>query len=328
MDASRLHADAVVFDGLIISNWGRPVFEAMHAGGLTAANCTASWPYRRGPETFRDLARWRGWFEQHDDIILQVRTAADFRRAKEAGKVGIVLGFQDTSHFDDHLPFVGLMKDLGVGVVQMTYNTANAVGCGCFESRDGGLTDFGREVLAEMNRVGIAADLSHVGAKTADDVVEASAKPVTYSHVAPSALLDHPRNKSDAAMRKVAERGGLIGVTPYPPFQARGPESQLDDFLDAVEHCIGVAGEEHIGVGTDFTQGYETDAAFWRQLLRDKGHARELAPMPELIYPDELQGLQDFPNVTAAMVRRGWSETRIRRVMGENWVRFLGDVWA
>ena len=126
-----LHQDAIIFDGLLVSNWSREVFEAMHEGGLTAANCTHALPYLRATDTFKALANWKGWLQQHDDILLQVYTTEDIHRAKRENKVGIVLGWQDTTHFDDYLPFVQVFKELGVGVVQLTYNTANAVGSGC-----------------------------------------------------------------------------------------------------------------------------------------------------------------------------------------------------
>ena len=221
MNADELHRDAVVIDGLIISDWSREVFEDMRRGGLTAANCTCCvWENFRG--AMDNVARWKRMFHDHADLITQVFTTGDIRRAKAEGRTGIILGWQNVSGIEDRIDYLALFKELGVGIVQMAYNTQNLVGTGCYESRDAGLSDFGREVVAEMNRVGILCDLSHVGANTSRDVIEASTKPVAYSHCLPSGLKEHPRNKSDDELRFIAERGGFIGVTMFPAFLKRG----------------------------------------------------------------------------------------------------------
>ena len=320
-----LHQDAVVLDGLIIAKFGREVFQAMKDGGLTAANCTCS-VWEDFPTTMKSVAQWKGWFVEHGDLITQVHTTADIHRAKAEGKVGIILGWQNTTGFGDHLPFVRVYKDLGLGVVQLTYNTANTVGCGCYETHDGGLTDFGRELVHEMNRVGILVDLSHVGGKTADDAIRWSKKPVTYSHCLPSALKAHPRNKSDEQLRFIAEKGGFVGVTLFPPFLKNGPRSTLDDVIEAIEHVLNLCGEEQVGIGTDFTQGYGDE--FMEYITRDKGYARSLTQFGEVTMPQGMGRIEDWPNLTAAMEQRGWKEERIRRVIGENWVRVLKDVWG
>ncbi|MGE0425734.1 MAG: membrane dipeptidase, partial [Reyranellaceae bacterium] len=263
-----LHRDAVVVDGVIVASFGREVFQAMKDGGLTAANCTCS-IWEDFPTTMKAVARWKGWFQEHGDLITPVHTTADIDRAKRESKVGIILGWQNSTGFGDHLPFVRLYKELGLGIVQLTYNTANTVGCGCFESSDGGLTDFGRELVHEMNRVGILVDLSHVGAKTADDAIRWSTKPVAYSHCLPSALKAHPRNKTDEQLRFIAEKGGFVGVTLFAPFLKNGPRSTLHDVIEAVEHVLNLCGEAQVGISTDFNQGHGND--FFEYASRDKG---------------------------------------------------------
>lgn len=323
--ANSLHDDLIVIDGLIVSDWGRPVFEAMHRGGITAANCTCS-VWEDFPTTMKAVADWKKRIRDNSDLLLQVYTTADIERARRDGRVGIILGWQNSTGFGDYLPLVQVYKELGLGVVQLTYNTANTVGSGCYESRDGGLTDFGRELVEELNRCGILIDLSHVGGNTSRDAIEHSTRPVAYSHCLPSALKPHPRNKSDEELRFIADRGGFVGVTMFPPFLARGTGSTVDDYVAAIEHVIDVAGEEQVGVGTDFTQDHGED--FFRYITRDKGYARSLTRFGEIVMPEGFRRIEDFPNLTAAMQRRGWTETRIRRVMGGNWVRLLGEVWG
>lgn len=327
MNARDLHRGAIVIDGLIIANWSRAVFEDMRRGGLTAANCTCCvWENFRG--AMDNVAAWKGMFREHADLITQVFTTADIRRAKTEGKTGIILGWQNVSGIEDRIGYLELFKALGVGVMQMAYNTQNLVGSGCWESQDAGLSDFGRDVIDEMNRVGVLVDLSHVGAATSRDAVAHSAKPVAYTHCCPTGLKDYPRNKTDAELRRVAERGGFIGVATYPPFLPWGDETTVDHCVEVFEYVIDVVGEDAVGIGTDFTQ--DQDVAFFEWLRADKGHGRVLVPgrarVPKL--PAGLERLRDFPNLTAAMERRGWAEARIRKVLGENWLRFLGEVWG
>ena len=322
---STLHEDLIVIDGLIVSNWSEDVFRDMRKGGLTAANCTCC-VWEGFADTMANIAQWNGWFREHGDLIVKARSTADIRRAKEEGRTAIILGFQNTSAFEDRLGAVQLFKDVGVGIAQLTYNTQNSAGSGCYESRDSGLSDWGRELVAEMNRVGMLIDLSHVGSRTSEETIRESAKPVAYTHCLPSALKPHPRNKSDSELRFIAEQDGMIGVTMFPAFLKGGENSTVDDYVDAIEHVIGVAGEDSVAFGTDFTQGYGQDFFDW--ITNDKGDARSLIKFTPLSNPKGVETIGQLPNLTAAMERAGWTEGRIRKVIGENWLRFLAEVWG
>ncbi len=326
MSESKLHDTAIVIDGLVVSRWSRQIFEDMHRGGLTAANCTCSiWEGMRG--TMLNIARWKQNFAEHADIIMPVRSAADIRAAKQQGKVGIILGWQNTSGIEDRLDLLPIYKELGVGVMQLTYNTQNLVGSGCWEDRDGGLSGFGREAIDAMNRLGILVDLSHVGSKTSSEAIAYSKRPCAYTHVAPAGAFDHPRNKSDAQLREIVDRGGFVGVAIYPPFMKTGKDTGLDDCVDLFEYMLAICGEGNIGIGTDFTQGH--DEAFFDWLRQDKGYARRANPgRGKAPFVKGLDTLADYPRLTLAMERRGWKETRIRAVLGENWLRFLGESWT
>ncbi len=324
MAEQDLHGDAIIFDGLIVSNWGEDIFRDMRRGGLTGANCTCCvWEGFR--ETMINIGQWNRWFAECPELIVKARTVADIRQAKDDGRTAIVLGFQNTSAFEDRLDFIQVFKDAGVGIAQMTYNTQNLVGSGCYESTDGGLSDFGHEVVAEMNRVGMLCDLSHVGSNTSRDVIEASEKPVAYSHCLPKGLKEHPRNKTDEELRFIAEHGGFIGVTMFPPFLRRGAEADLSDYLEAIDYVINIAGEDAVGIGTDFTQGYGDE--FMRWITLDKGYARSLTEFGPVKFPDGLGAIGEMPNLTQAMQDASWAEGRIRKVMGENWLALLDAVW-
>ena len=325
MASANLHGDMIVFDGLNVSNWSRAVFQDLRKGGVTGANCTCSiWENFQG--TMQNIAEWKTRFRDHSDLLLQVYTTEDIHRAKREGRTGIVLGFQNVSAFEDQLGYVQLFKELGVGIVQLTYNTQNQVGSGCYETADTGLSDFGREIVSEMNRVGIMCDLSHVGATTSRDTILASTKPVCFSHCLPSGLKAHPRNKPDEDLRYMADRGGFIGVTMFPPFLEKGVNATVDDYVEAIDYVIDIAGEDSVGIGTDFTQDH--GAAFFQWITHDKGNARVLTEFGEIVNPKGMRTIGEFPNLTAAMERAPWPERKIRKVMGENWVRILGEVWG
>ena len=325
MSGNTLHDGAVVIDGLIVSRWSRNLFESMLKGGVTAVNCTCSiW---EGFDTsMRAIAQWKQWFREHADILTQVYTVEDIHRAKREGKVGIILGWQNSVGFGEDLRLIPVFRELGLRVVQMTYHTANMAGSGCLESSDGGLTDFGHELVAALNREGILIDLSHVGSKTSADTIRASKKPVAYTHCAPKALKDHPRNKTDEELRLIAQHGGMVGVTMFPPFMRRGNDSTLGDYLDAIEHTINICGEDQVSIGTDFTQ--DVDDAGMQYFVHDKGYGRCLLELKQVVNPTEFGRIDQYPNLTAAMEARKWSEARIRQVLGENWMRIFGEAWG
>ena len=324
MTAQSLHDDAIVIDGLIIAKWGRDLLEDMRRGGLTAANCTVS-VWEGFQATVDNIVETNALLAACDDLVRPVHTTADIIRAKEEGKTGIIYGFQNAHAFEDQIGYVEVFKKLGVGIVQMCYNTQNLVGTGCYE-RDGGLSGFGREIVAEMNRVGMMCDLSHVGETTSREVIEASEKPVCYSHCLPSGLKEHPRNKSDEELRFIADHGGFVGVTMFTPFLRAGVDATVGDYVEAIEYVMNIVGEDAIGIGTDFTQGQ--DQAFFEWLTHDKGYARRLTNFGTIINPEGIRTIGEFPNLTEALLRRGMSERQVRKIMGENWMRVLKEVWG
>jgi len=174
---STLHNNAIIIDGLIIAKWDRALFEDMRRGGLSAANCTVS-VWEGFADTVANIADMKKLIRDNSDLVTLVRSTQDIADAKKNGKTGIILGFQNAHAFEDNLGYIEAYADMGVRVVQLCYNTQNLIGTGCYE-RDGGLSGFGREAIAEMNRVGIMVDLSHVGAKTSEEAILASKKPVT-----------------------------------------------------------------------------------------------------------------------------------------------------
>lgn len=321
---SSLHDDSIVIDGLIIAKWDRSIFEDMRKGGLAAASCTVS-VWEGFQATVDNIAAMKKLIRDNAGLASLVRTVDDIRQAKKDGKTGIILSFQNANPFEDRLGNIEAFADMGVRIVQLCYNTQNLVGTGCYE-RDGGLSGYGREVIEEMNRCGIMVDLSHVGANTSKEAILASKKPVCYSHCLPSGLKDHPRNKSDEELRFIADRGGFVGVTMFSPFLKRGIEATVHDYVEAFDYVINLIGDECVGIGSDFTQGY--DKGFFDWITHDKGRYRRLTDFGTVLNPEGIRTIGEFPNLTRAMEQAGWASSRIEKVLGLNWMRFYEDVWS
>lgn len=324
---NSIYRDSIVFDGLNICNWSRDIFEEWRAGGITGVSATCGlW------ENFRDsifnVIRWKGLFEQNSDLIVQAYGTEDIRRAKRDGKTAVVLSWQNTSGIEDRLDFLQIFSELGVKIMQLTYNTQNYSGCGYSEPRDSGLTGFGREVVDEMARVGIVCDLSHVGAQTSADTIEYAKKPPCFTHILPAGMKDIGRNKSDELIRAVGARGGMVGLSQFGPFMQKGNDSTIDDYVVALDYVIALAGEDNVGIGSDASQGHGRPSAFMEWCNHDKGYARQLTPYGHEKVVKPLGPLKDRPALADAMQRAGWSDERMRKVLGENWMAYLHRVWG
>jgi membrane dipeptidase len=327
-DAKQFHDGAIIVDGLQTCQWSRSIFEEMRAGGVTAVNVSSLlW------ENFREgidyVSEWKHFLRENSDLLRPVRTVADIHAAKAENKTGIILGWQNTSPLEDKLDYVEIFKDLGVGIMQLTYNTQNYSGAGYLEDVDSGLTGFGKEVLAEMNRVGVLCDLSHVGDKTSADVIAQSKSPVCISHILPRALKDVKRNKPDELFTACAEKGGLIGVSLFAPGLAAGNDATVEDYLDAMAYIIDLVGEDHVGIGTDFSLDRPRPGPWLLWANKDKGTARKLTEFGDVKInkPKGIERMTDMPNLTARMLARGWSEALVLKLLGKNWLRVLDAAW-
>lgn len=328
-EAQALHESAIVVDGLQTSLWGRPIFEEMRAGGITAVNVsTVLW--ENFVEGIAYVSMWKKFLRENADILMPVKTVDDIRAAKAAGKTGIILGWQNTSPLEDKLDYVEIFKDLGVNIMQLTYNTQNYSGAGYLEEHDSGLTGFGREVVSEMNRLGVLCDLSHVGDTTSADTIAWSKAPVCISHILPRALHNVKRNKNDDLFVACAEKGGLIGVSLFAPGLKAGNDATVDDVLDAMEHIIGLVGFDHVGIGTDFSldRPRPSDWLLWAN--RDKGTARKLTEFGsvKINKPAGVRRMSDMPNMTGRMLARGWGEENVSKILGQNWLALFDRAWT
>lgn len=332
-DAPAFYRDAVVIDSLNVSNWDSPaVIESLQAGGITAFNATTA-TLENFTQTLDNIAAWLHRISQYEEVLLQVKSTADIGRAKQEGKVGVILGFQNATPIENHLDRLALFHALGVRVIQLTYNERNLLGNGCYERRDDGLSNFGVDAVAEMNRLGIVIDLSHVGARTTIEAIEASERPVAITHANAKSFHDTARNKTDEALTRCAEKGGVIGATSITPFLPKGADSTLPDFVDAIDDLVARVGIDHVGVGNDFTQ--DQPVAFWEYILSQQGTKYpgkfvdgSVDYFNMQMYPPGLETPADMPNLAAALLARGYSPDDAARLLGGNWLRLFGEVWA
>ena len=227
-DAATFHASLIVIDGLEYSNWSRALFEELKAGGVSAVHATAVY-WEDARQTLALLADWNRRFREHADLICPALSGEDIRAAKREGRIAFILGAQNCSPIEQDLGLVEIFRRLGLSVMQLTYNNQSPLGGGCYEAVDSGLTRFGREVLREMNRVGMIADLSHSGEKTTLDAIEHSSRPICISHANPNFFHENIRNKSDRVLRALGESGGMLGFSLY-PLHIGGAGRSLEDF--------------------------------------------------------------------------------------------------
>ena len=293
-------------------------------GGVSiAAPTVANW---EGPAEAKDLMdKWARWLE-HDDRLIEIDKGSDFDRFPVPGRLGVILHFQNTVPLANDLANYERFHLLGLRMVQLCYNRTNQVGDGCLEPGDGPLTSFGREVVREMNRLGMVVDLSHTGRRTTLDAMRVTSAPPVFSHSNPSGLVANRRNIDDEQIRAVADIGGLIGVNAYPAFVKQGGRgATVSDVVDHIDYLVDLIGPYQVGLGLDFCK------------LSPEIHARMIAagewsiedyPDDSGTYPIGLETPDRIPNIYKELVGRGYPSESIAAILGGNWIDLFRRVWS
>lgn len=286
----------------------------------------------RFEEMVKEIGETRGLIERNPVALQLVLTAADIYAAKRSGRTGIMMDTQDTSAIEADLSRVQTLHDLGIRTFQLTYNVRNLSGDGSLEKSDGGLSNFGHEMVTAINASNSLADFSHGSRLTMAQGVAASKAPPIISHTGCRALADHPRNTDDDTLRAVAQKGGVIGIYTM-MYLSPGRQPTPEDFVRHLEHALDVCGEEHVGIGTDDVLAMHVIDDTYRERLKKLFEARRKQGVSS---PGETETIVPFPlafngpNKFRAMVQAfetaGWSSARIERVLGTNFTRVVGEV--
>ncbi|HEX7854873.1 MAG TPA: membrane dipeptidase [Sphingobium sp.] len=306
------------------------------ASGITAMNVTIG--YVSGPDdpfvsTVDDLAAADETIRRHTDVLLKVWTADDILRAQRDNKIGIIFGFQNGSMLGDKAERVDIFADLGVRIFQLTYNRTNALGGGS-QADTIGLTPFGRDAIAAINRRRAIVDVSHGSQALGLEAVKASSQPIAITHTGCRTLKNIPRNTSDDLLRAVAQSGGYVGIFTGGMFLTASGVSTVDDVIDHIEHAISVCGEDHVGLGTDnpITGIDKFDA--WRSMWNEAAVARAKAgvgaagEVSGLPLTQDLLGSGQFTTLSHRMAKRGHSAGRIDKILGLNFYRYARSIWG
>jgi membrane dipeptidase len=317
-------------DALQCSRWDRETFEELRAGGLDCVVVTAAF-WENARETLDRLGEWCDRVRAHGDLVALAAGVDEVDAIAASGRTALVLGFQNSAPFDDSIRLVEVFARLGVRVVQLTYNNQNAVGGGCYEPADSGLTRFGAELVDELNRCGMLIDLSHVGPRTSLDAIACSAGPVAITHAVPADFHEHPRNKSADVLRALAERGGVLGCAIYPPLIG-GRDVTIERWSEMVARTVEAIGVEHVGVGTDMTRKCTEQDLRWMRAGRwtrteDFGAGRP-GDTSVPVWPDWFSSPRDFPALEGALRERGFEGRETELVLGGNWRRLFARAWA
>jgi membrane dipeptidase len=321
----KIHDQAIVIDGLTGSAM---CYEEILAGGINAVNATID-SHAGMQSVIFDAHQYYAHMELHSEKIRFVQEAEDIPTAKNEGKLGIIFGLQDPYPLEENTRTVPAtlytLWKMGIRIIQLSYNDANALGCGCTEPNDTGLTSVGQMVVQIMNKLGMLVDLSHVGNRTGRDATELSEEPVALTHANPLALLDKARNKPDDLIRLVAEKGGVVGVTPYASFckSAPGQRPTMEDFLDTLDYVVQLIGIDHVGVGTDKFEG-RTELQYYTDFQ---------SRYPKLMVPFEhrhvvgFSTISNWPSITEGLIRRGYSDEDCGKILGGNFFSLFKKIW-
>lgn len=315
--------DWLIVDALELSSWDRDLFLELREGNVACVHVTcAFWETAR--ETLTRVGRLLSLIADNSDVVTQVRSVADVEAAVRSGRTGVMLGFQNASPLEDDLDLAAAFHALGVRVVQLTYNNQNHVGSSCYERADAGLSRFGRLVVRELNRLGMAIDLSHVGDRTSLETIAASEAPVAITHANPRWFHDVARNRPDDVLDACAAAGGVVGVCMYPLVLPDGADTSWTAFREMLLRLADQIGADHVGIGTDFALKQPAQFIAW---LRAGTWTREVQDVSEPRYPEWLPSPAAFPRLAGRLLEAGFSESEARGVMGENWLRFFRTVF-
>ena len=317
-----------LIDNLQYANWSEKIFRQMREGGVDAVHVTITY-HENFRETVANVEKWNRWFEQFPDLIFQGFTGNDVRRAKKEGKTAIFFGFQNPSPIEDDIGLVEICHRLGARFMQLTYNNQSLLATGCYEAEDTGITRMGKQVIKEMNRVGLVVDMSHSADRSTLEAIDISERPIAITHANPSFWHPALRNKSDEILKTLGASGGMLGFSIYPHHLKDGSSCTLASFCEMIAKTAELMGAENIGIGTDLCQDQPDSIVEWMRVGRwskeiDYGEgSASNAGFPPM--PPWFQDNRHFGNISKGLADQGFSTDEVSGIMGENWLRFYDN---
>ncbi len=313
-------------DGLQYANWSEKIFQQMRQGNVDAVHVTIAY-HENFRETVLNIEQWNRWFEQFPDLIMHAKSAEDVESAKQSNRTAIIFGFQNPSPIEDDIGLVEIVYSLGARFMQLTYNNQSLLATGCYENEDTGITRMGREVIKEMNRLGLVVDMSHSGDVSTLQACEISERPVVITHANPKSWHPALRNKTDEVIKAIAATGGMLGFSLYPHHLKDGSHCTLESFCNAIAQTAELIGIEHLGLGSDLCQDHPDSVVEWMRTGRwtksiDYGEgSASNAGFPQM--PQWFNDNRDFSNIEQGLRDCGFDETEVHAVMGNNWFKFF-----
>ena len=327
-----LYEDSIVIDTCAPLASVKDHYKNFINGRLTAIGATVFPVTGYLPETIKGIAQWYDRING-DERLMQILTVEDFYMAKKENKLGIILCFQGTNHIQSDLSFLEVYYRLGIRQILLCYNRRNAVGDGCEEPSNGGLSIFGEKAIKEMNRLGIVVDLAHTGYRTTMEAMEVSKKPCIFSHGNPYNVHQSPRNLKDEQILRIAKMGGVIGLNGFPTFVSSSAMPNVNQLIDHVDYFAKIIGIDHVCLGLDYCESMagvipaDVAMAEYNYRIETGQWSAATYPPPPYHYPREIAIPDMLPNLVPALTARGYAESEIKKILGENYIRVLKDVW-
>jgi membrane dipeptidase len=318
-------------DNLQYANWSEKIFRQMREGGLDAVHVTIAY-HETFRETVLNFEQWNRWFEQFPDLIMKGQWAGDVDIARETGRTAIFFGFQNPSPMEDDIGLIEILHSLGARFMQLTYNNQSLLATGCYEAEDTGITRMGKQVIKEMNRVGLVVDMSHSADRSTIQAADLSERPIAITHANPHDWSPALRNKKDDVIRAVTQNGGMMGFSLYPHHLKDKSDCTLSSFCQMIARCADRYGVDHLGIGSDLCQDQPDSVVEWMRVGRwskeiDYGEGSAAAPgFPPM--PDWFQSNRDFGNIETGLYEVGMTAEEVAAVMGDNWYRFYAENFA
>ena len=321
----------IIIDGLQYNNWSEDIFRQMNEGGVSAVHVTICY-HEDFQEMVENVIAWNRLFEEYSDLIFQGRSSDDVLKGADEGRTAIIFGFQNCSPIEDNIGLVEICHQLGVRFMQLSYNNQSLLATGCYEEDDPGITRMGRQVISEMNRVGLVVDMSHSAARSTLEAIEISSRPIAITHANPLFWCDALRNKSDDVLKALAESGGILGFSMYPHHLKNKSACLLEEFCEMIARTAEMIGVERIGMGSDLCQNQPDRVVEWMRngtwsTDRDFGEgSANSAGFPE--QPEWFRDNRDFINIFSCLREKGFSENEVKRIAGLNWLEFFENSFA